>query len=133
MKMAKAVPQAAAMYKKAWEEWENAAFMRLASDALPLMGAIVRGLYSVSKRDEEHLRLFDLYDILTRPSQVEFTYREQPYRIISHDEGTFVSVEFNGRWFTSVDQFLMKAYLDDRWLVSLRNDIQITAVEEKAS
>ena len=133
MKMAKAVPQAVAMYKKAWEEWENAAFMRLAADALPLMGAIVRGLYSVSKRDEEHPCLFDLYDILTRPSQVEFVYREQPYQIISHDEGTFVSVEFNGRWFTSVDQFLTKAYLDDRWLVSLRNDIRITKVEEKAS
>lgn len=95
---------------------------------LSIMKWLVKELYSIVDIDYNNLDLYDLYVILEKPCEVHFCcYEEQTVKAAVDENGEF-AIEFNGRYFRSVDDFFSKAKLNGDLLTYLSDliyDIEV--------
>lgn len=84
----------------------------------------VRNLYRLIPLDTEHLDLYDLYEVLRKSAKVQLTYHGKQYPIEAAEEsdGT-VAVCFNGKWYRSVEDMMMKAEIGGELLSLISWDI----------
>lgn len=88
----------------------------------------VRHLYKLIPLDTDHLDLYDLYEVLRKPAKVQFTYQKKKYTIEATEEPDgSVAVCFNGKWFRSVEDMMMKAEINGEPLSV--NEWQVRNVE----
>ena len=84
---------------------------------LSIMKYLVRNLYRLKEPDMKNIDLFDLYELLTVPTKIVFRYDEEEHTIESVEEDGSVVINFDGKWYRTIDDFFAKASLYDNRLV----------------
>ena len=84
---------------------------------LSIMKNLIRNLYRLKGPDIKNIDLFDLYELLTVPAKISFWYDEEKHTIESVEEDGSVVINFDGKWFRTVDDFFAKASIDGSRLV----------------
>lgn len=84
---------------------------------LSIMKHLVRNLYRLKEPDMKNIDLFDLYELLTVPTKIVFRYDEEEHTIESVEEDGSVVINFDGKWYRTIDDFFAKASLYDNRLV----------------
>ena len=78
-----------------------------------IMKELISDLYRLTEFDREHFDLYDLYYLLEKPVKVCYEYKERHFTIesVREDDGS-VSVCYNGRWYHTFTDALMKTKID---------------------
>lgn len=97
---------------------------------LNIMKWLVEDLYELIEFDEDHFDFYDLYYILKTPHRITFLYDNSEQEIRSVMDGEEAAVCFNGKWFSSIDDFFKKATLDDEKLTAIYKDLSGFEVRE---
>ena len=92
-------------------EWcinENAFF-----GSYSLMQGVVEKLYELKPLDTADMNFFDLYELLKKPTKVQFTYFGKKHTIESSEEedGT-IAVCFDGKWYHTINDMMMNAKIN---------------------
>lgn len=84
---------------------------------LTIMKYLIRDLYELKEPDLDHIDLFDLYELLTKPVKVSFKYDGEEYLAEAVEEDSEVVINFDGAWYRTTDDFFAKASIDGLRLV----------------
>lgn len=84
---------------------------------LTIMKYLIKNLYELKAPDLKHTDLFDLYELLTKPVKVSFKYDGEEFIVKSVEEDGEIVINFDGKWFRTVDYFFAKASIDGLRLV----------------
>lgn len=78
-----------------------------------LMQGLISDLYSLKPLDTEDMDFFDLYELLKKPVELQFTYNGHKHNIESSEEedGT-IAVCFDEKWYHSVNDMMMDAKIN---------------------
>ena len=92
-------------------EWcisENAFF-----GSYSLIQGVVEKLYELKPLDTADMDFFDLYELLKKPTKVEFTYYGKRHTAESSEEedGT-IAVCFDGKWYHTINDMMMNAKIN---------------------
>lgn len=93
---------------------------------LYLMNQIVEFQYELMQPEIDENReyqLYDLYHILKNPVRVEFIGNTGKHYVSSFKEPSGITVEFDGKWFRSIDEFFYGATIDGERLSSICNQL----------
>ena len=90
---------------------------------LNIMKWLVDDLYELIEFDEEYFDFYDLYYLLKTPHKIAFDYDNEVYSLESVMEGSECVVHFNGKWFYSRDDFFKDAYIKDKKLTTIYDEI----------
>ncbi len=88
-----------------------------------VMGYLIEDIYEIIDVDEDYLDLFDLYEILKRPATVQFEYNDTTYTIKAVEEDNHIIINFMDKWYRTINDFMMKATIDDVYLTALYQDL----------
>ena len=81
---------------------------------LTIMKWLVIDMYKLTDVDMDDLKLYDLYEVLRRPCEVEVGIGSQKVKVKSElDEGA-IAIEMNGKWFRNIDDFYRDAVVDGK-------------------
>ena len=84
---------------------------------LTIMKYLIKNLYELKAPDLKNIDLFDLYELLTKPVKVSFMYDGEEFIVEALEEDGEVVINFDGKWFRTVDDFFAKASIDGSRLV----------------
>ena len=93
---------------------------------LDLMKQIVELQYELMQpeiNESWQFQLYDLYYILKQPVSVEFTSSTGKHYVSSFIEPSGITVELDGKWFRSIDDFFYRATIDGERLPALCQDL----------
>ncbi len=78
-----------------------------------IMESLIKGLYRLTDFDYNRFDLYDLYYLLEKPVKVCYEYKGRYFTIesVREDDGS-VSVCYNGKWYHSFTDALMKTKID---------------------
>lgn len=79
---------------------------------LNVMKWLTEDMYTVTEFDRADFDLYDLYYLFREPVMVRFRYEGKEYEIEAVQEDEGVAINFDGKWFKTVDDFFRKAELD---------------------
>ena len=68
-------------------------------------------------------QLYDLYHILKKPVSIEFSSSTGKHYVSSVLEPSGITVEFDGKWFRSIDDFFRRAIIDGERLPAVNQDL----------
>lgn len=85
-----------------------------------IMEEIIDNLYRLKDFDKTNYDLYDLYYLLKKPVKIRFDYKGKEYIVesVCEDDGT-MSVCFDGKWFHTLTDALMKTKNDDGYYITL--------------
>ncbi len=86
---------------------------------LNIMDWLVNDLYELIDFDDTDFDLFDLYYLMKRPVKIAFYYEQKKYIVQAHQEGDECTVEFRGKWYRSVSEFISKAMIGEEKLTTI--------------
>lgn len=87
--------------------------------SLNVMKWLTEDLYTMIEVDPADFDLYDLYYILGEPKKVAFTYAGEEYMLESLEEEGGIVIKFQGTWYRSIDDFFLKAAIDEKRLPTL--------------
>ncbi len=67
--------------------------------------------------------LYELFHYLTKPVCIEFTSSSGYHYVTSHKEPSGITVELDGKWFRSIDDFFRRATIDGERLPAVNEDL----------
>ena len=88
---------------------------------LNMMGWLIRDLYELVLVDYADLRLFDMYEVLTRPTKVRFMYSRKSHEMEAVEESDGIAVRLDDKWYRSVEDMFRNAILDGERLAVLED------------
>ncbi len=98
---------------------------------LSIMKHLILDMYSLTRVNEGEIDLFDLYEILRRPSRVSFRYAGRQHTVQSVAEDGRVVIQFDGgKWYRTTDDFFERAAIGDVHLTEIcleLTDFEVTA------
>ncbi|HAW16321.1 MAG TPA: hypothetical protein DCW41_06445 [Clostridiales bacterium] len=86
---------------------------------LNIMKWLVEDLYKIVEPDPLEADLFDLYYWLTRPCSVTFRAKGKPHTVSCVEEDGEYVIDYEGKWFRTVDDFFKKATAEGKLLTDL--------------
>lgn len=90
---------------------------------LNIMMWLIDDLYSLRDFDTGCFDFYDLYYLLAKPCTIGFYYSRKPYKISAREEDGEFSIEFNGKYYRSREDFFKKAAIGGRRLTSIYSDL----------
>lgn len=93
---------------------------------LDLMRDIIEAEYEMMVPEINELYqfgLYDLYFLLKQPVSIEFSSSSGMHLVSSHLEHGNVTIEFDGKWFRSIDEFFYNATIDGERLPAIVEDL----------
>lgn len=121
--------EAIALFLRAKEALVN----RLAQNGfwgyLNVMEGLIHDLYQLTELDEEKLDLYDLYELLQKPSRVTFLFRRKQYEIESINEDGDVYLFFEGKAYMSMSDLLQRAKIGEYRLTTISTCLKNFRVE----
>ena len=90
---------------------------------LNIMKWLIEDLYTMIPVDTALIDLFDLYFLLKEPAKIEFMYDGESYRVESVSEDDGLCIRFGDKWFQTIDDFFLKAVIDDRRVVVMADEL----------
>ena len=91
---------------------------------------MIEDLYTMIEVDKHSINLFDLYHLLKTPSTITFKHKEKEYKVISEKDGNDIAVNFNGKWFKGIDDFFLKATINNKKIPTIYNELYDFVLEE---
>lgn len=88
-----------------------------------VMRWLTEDLYTIIPFSETDFDLFDLYYLLKTPVTVTFRYTSQKYTVKSTETEEGTAVEFEGKWFRTIDDFFAKAVINGKVLTDYYRDL----------
>ena len=80
---------------------------------LNIMKRMISDIYKLRPFDPEAVNLYDLYYLLQKPVTVKFCFEKDDHEVEAVEEDGMIVIRFDDRWFRTVDDFFLKAELDD--------------------
>ena len=96
---------------------------------LNIMKWLIDDLYKVSEFDSDNFDFYDLYHVLKNPASVEFLYKKKKHTIQSQIEDGECVINFDGKWFRTVDDFFGKSCIENDKLTAIFDDLYGFALE----
>ena len=90
---------------------------------LNIMKWLIDDLYELLEFDTGLFDFYDMYYLLKKPCKIQFDYDDEVYSIESVMEGDECVVNFARKWFHSRDDFFMDAYIGDKKLTTIYDDL----------
>lgn len=90
---------------------------------LNIMKWLIEDLYSMIKFDEEDFDLYDLYYLLKTPYTVRFRFNRKSYQVKSVEIDGTVAIQFDNKWYRTLDDFFNNAAIGNNKLITLDNDL----------
>lgn len=90
---------------------------------LNMMKWLKGDVYELRTMDEDNLGLYDLYVLFRKPVKVKIRIRGKNYEAEVSGEGEDRAINFNGKWFRTIDDFFKKASVDDMLLTELYDEV----------
>ena len=97
---------------------------------LNIMKWLIEDLYKLIVPYPENIFFYDLYYFLTKPCEVNFTYRGKEYTVRAVEENGEVVIEFDSKWFRNVDDFMKKAKIGNKLLTDIYDKLGTITVTE---
>lgn len=91
---------------------------------LTIMKFLIADLYKLKEFDPEDFNLYDLYYLLNTPVKVSFTGFEKSYAVESVEESGENAVNFNGKWYRTVDDFFKNAEIDGEFITTVAGELE---------
>lgn len=91
---------------------------------------MIEDLYTMIKVDKHSIKLFDLYYLLKAPSTITFKHKDKEYKVISEKDGNDIAVNFNGKWYKGIDDFFLKATINNKKIPTIYNELYDFVLEE---
>ena len=91
---------------------------------------MIEDLYTMIEVDKHSINLFDLYYLLKTPSTITFKHKEKEYKVISEKDGNDIAVNFNGKWYKGIDDFFLKATINNKKIPTIYNELYDFVLEE---
>jgi tetratricopeptide (TPR) repeat protein len=88
-----------------------------------VMKWLTEDLYTIIPFNETDFDLFDLYYLLKNPVTVTFRYTSRKYTVRSTETEEGTAVEFEGKWFRTIDDFFAKAVINGKVLTDYYRDL----------
>ena len=88
-----------------------------------VMKWLTEDLYTIIPFNETDFDLFDLYYLLKTPVTVTFRYESRKYAVRSTETEEGTAVEFEGKWFRTIDDFFAKAVINGKVLTDYYRDL----------
>jgi hypothetical protein len=83
------------------------------------MENIVNRIYECISFDKSKMDIYDLFYYFKKPGKASFKYDNKTYQINSDMDGRFVSIEFEGKWYQEIKEFLMRAIIENKKISAL--------------
>ncbi len=90
---------------------------------LNIMKWLIDDLYEIIEFDEDYFDFYDLYYLLKTPHKITFMFEEQEMVVESVMEGEECTVCFNGKWYSSRDDFFKDAMINGTTATSIYDDL----------
>ena len=91
---------------------------------------LIQDLYKYTEVDLDDFDLFDLYHLLLKPITISFRYNKKNYIVQSMIEDDSCVIQFNDKWYRSVDDFFLKAVIDNKRVSEIHQDCYLFEVVE---
>ena len=83
------------------------------------MEIIINKIYQCIEFNKLDMDIYDIFYYFKNVGKVSFMYEHNKYYINSELDGDMVSIEFNGKWYHDVRDFLKNAKIDDKRITSI--------------
>lgn len=90
-----------------------------------LMHLIVAKLYELSSPNNNDLDVYDLFYILSKPSEADILYNNIAHKVRSTRENEVLTIEFENKFYRSIEDLLSKAGIDGKYLCELYRSLSI--------
>ena len=119
------IDEAIQLYREAREELTARICQNAFFGNINIMKWLVEDLYKLTDIDMDNLDLYDLFVLLKNPVTIWFQCDadDQEHNVKAIDEGDGVVVNFDGKWYRTVDEFFKKAEIDGERLVTIGYDL----------
>ena len=97
---------------------------------LNIMKWLIDDLYELTDFDYKNFDFYDLFYLLKTPHTVSFRYINRTFEVKSVQEGEECSVNFDGKWFHSRDDFFKEASVDQKKLTAISHRLKNFKVVE---
>ena len=84
---------------------------------------LINDLYKLISFEEDDMEYFDLYYVLKKPTKVRFKYNSKNYEVESVIEDGKCIVRFQEKWYRSIDDFIIKACIDQEKLCVIADSL----------
>ena len=91
---------------------------------LNIMKWLIDDVYELTKFNYDDFDFYDLFYLLKTPHKISFRYFNKTFMVESVPEGEECSVNFNGKWFHSRDDFFKDAAVDGKKLTSIYHKLK---------
>lgn len=98
---------------------------------LTIMKYIVKDLYSLIQFDPDYMDLFDLYYALQSPCKILIEIHNQEHIVEAKYEDEYFYITMDDKNYEDVDQFFLKAKIDDEPLSSQYVNVNYMEMLEK--
>lgn len=88
-----------------------------------VMKWLIEDLYTIIPFNETDFDLFDLYFLLKTPVTVTFRFQLKKYTVRSTETEEGTAIEFEGKWFRTIDDFFEKAVISGLVLTDYYRDL----------
>lgn len=90
---------------------------------LNIMNWLVCDLYELIQFDEDDFDLFDLYYLLKKPCEVNFSYMRKKYTVCAQMEEGACVIKFGDKWYRDVSDFIAKAEIRNVPLTKINGEL----------
>lgn len=87
-----------------------------------LMKLTVEDMYTMVKPDPSDADIYDLLFVLKKPKDISFEYGGKRYRVSSFSENGSTTVRFNGAFYESISDFILRAKISGKDLTKICDD-----------
>ncbi len=113
--------EAIKLYREARKELAFRIFHNAFFGNVNIMKWLVEDLYKLTGIDMDNIDLFDLFELLKKPIKIKFFCDSDEHEHIAEavEEDGEVIINFDGKWYRTIDDLFMKAEIEGDRLVTL--------------